>query len=95
MMPIRTKIQVSFHVTLQLDEVQARALDAMVGYGIESFLTTFYKMGTHYMQPYEGGMRSLFKAIEEQVRPELSKIDRARDAIRQAEKPKEKTDDSE
>ena len=78
---VRSRTSIKFTVTFELDEVQARALDAMVGYGADAFLETFYKMGTHYMQPWEGGLRSLFKAVEKQVRPELWRIDRARKAL--------------
>ena len=59
----------------------------MVGYGINPFLETFYKMGTYYMEPYEGGMRSFFKAVEDQVRPELYRIDRARKAMEAVAQP--------
>ena len=65
-------------MTFQLDETQARALDAMVGYGADSFFEAFYTLGKHYMQPDEGGLRSLFKEVGEQVTPQLARIDRLR-----------------
>ena len=86
MTQVRTKTRVRFSVTFDLDETQARALDAMVGYGADAFFETFYKMGKHYMQPYEGGMRSLFEAVDKQVRPQLAVVDRARKAIEEAAK---------
>lgn len=79
---VKADAVVEFKVTFVLDEVQARALDALVGYGASPFINTFYKhMGRHYLQPYEGGLRRLFRAVEEQVRPQLARVDRAREAV--------------
>ncbi len=84
----RSKTTLTFSVTLTLDEAQARALDALVGYGIDPFLKVFYeKLGRHYMEPFELGLRSLFKAIDEQVEPELHRIKCARKSIAQWDKP--------
>jgi len=51
-------------ITLELNEVEAAALDALVGYGVEEFLRVFYEhMGRAYLQPYESGLRSLFDSV--------------------------------
>ena len=64
--------------TLHLDEDELGALDALAGYGTDNFLQIFYQhMGTHYLKPYERGLRSLFASVRSQVPTILS---RARDA---------------
>lgn len=80
-----------FKVHMVLDEDEARALDALVGYGgkafVEHFLPTFYeKLGKHYMQPYEKGLEKLFETIRTEVKYTLHNIDAARKAIE--DKPK-------
>ena len=78
-MNITPRTKVEFSGELTLSEVELRALDALVGYGVEPFLKVFYeKLGKAYMQPHEAGLRSLFKAIGEGVHPQLSRIDAAR-----------------
>lgn len=75
-------VTVRFEVKLTLAESEARALDALVGYGTDEFLACFYKhMGKAYLSPHEHGLRSLFAAIKAQLVPELSTVDRARKAI--------------
>lgn len=54
----------TFTVRLQLTEAEAGALDAIAGYGADSFLEVFYKhMGKAYLEQYEGGLRSLFDSV--------------------------------
>ncbi|MFY1963370.1 hypothetical protein [Achromobacter xylosoxidans] len=73
---------VETRATIELSEVEMRALDAMIGYGIEPFLEVFYKhLGKHYMQPHEGGMRSLFKTIGQDIPAVLDRADAARKAF--------------
>lgn len=81
----RTSMSVDFRVTFDLTEGQARALDAMVGYGADAFFKAFYTLGQNYMRPYEGAMRDLFKQVAEQVSPELARIDRAKKALAAAQ----------
>ncbi len=54
---------ISVDITIRLTESEARALDALAGYGIDAFLKVFYTLGRHYMEPHEDGLRSLFEAI--------------------------------
>lgn len=64
--------------TLMLSEVEARALEALAGYGADAFLEVFYKhMGKHYLQPHESGLRSLFDSISG-LRYGLKQADQAR-----------------
>ena len=56
--------EINGEVTLVLNESEARALDAIVGYGAEPFLKAFYEhLGKAYLQPYERGLRSLFESV--------------------------------
>lgn len=75
---------VEMTLTFEVNESEARALDALVGYGTDEFLAFFYEhLGTHYMKPHEAGLRSLFESIKESVPPYLSRADRARAAFKE------------
>lgn len=55
-------------IVLELTEDEAMALDALAGYGTDSFLQTFYElMGRAYLEPHEAGLRSLFTAVREVI----------------------------
>jgi hypothetical protein len=63
MAKITSKPTVQLAVTIELNEDEAGALDALFGYDVEVFLEVFYKtMGLSYLQPYEKGLRSLHKS---------------------------------
>lgn len=65
-MKIQGRPNLDLLVTISLTETEARALDALAGYSIESFLQVFYHgMGEAYLKPHEEGLRSLFKAIRD------------------------------
>ena len=56
--------EISGNVTLVLSEAEAKALDALVGYGVNPFLEVFYKhLGKAYLSPYERGLKSLFESV--------------------------------
>lgn len=55
------KVAVEAVLTVNLDEL--RALDALVGYGVDELIKHFYKhMGEAYLKPYEHGLRSFLQA---------------------------------
>ena len=73
----RPHVEVS--ATMKFSEIELRALDALVGYGVKPFLEVFYaKMGKHYMQPHEEGLRTLFSSISSVVPGILARTDDAR-----------------
>lgn len=73
---------VETHATIELSEMEMRALDALIGYGIQPFLDAFYKhLGKHYMQPCEAGLRSLFKTLGSEIPSVLRRADAARQAF--------------
>ena len=80
---IKSQARIEFSVTMvKLTETEARALDALVGYGDDAFLDMFYRnLGKHYMQPHEQGLRQLFETIRREVVPAIKHIDEARRAL--------------
>jgi hypothetical protein len=80
------KHRVTMSVTLELDEIEARALCVFVEYGTESFLQAFYtKLGQHYLRPHEAGVRTLFEKIKTEIGPAVSACDRAIKALADSE----------
>jgi len=74
--------KITTNIKITLNENEARALEALAGYGDDSFLEMFYKqLGKHYMAPHESGLRSLFQGIRDNLPRELKKVDQARKAI--------------
>jgi hypothetical protein len=82
-MRVGTRLSVNFEAVLHLTEPEIRAMDALVGYGIDAFLQVFYeKLGKAYMRDHEGGLRTFFESIEKQVRPELYRMDEVQKVIK-------------
>lgn len=80
------KSNADFEITfiLKINETEARALDALVGYGTDVFLREFYKhLGSYYMKPYEMGLRSFFDAIRKNIPGKLSHVENLRKEIAQ------------
>jgi hypothetical protein len=60
----RIGMRVETVCTLDLTDEEVKALDALVGYGADSFLRVFYQqLGKSYLSPHEAGLRSLFEAV--------------------------------
>ncbi len=73
---------VDVKVVFTINEEEARALDALAGYGDDAFVQAFYeKLGKAYMRDHEAGLRSFLRSIREAVPGILSKADRAREAF--------------
>ncbi len=73
---------VETRATIELSEVEMRALEALIGYGVQPFLDVFYQhMGNHYLRPHEAGIRSLFKTIGSDIPDVLRRADAARQAF--------------
>lgn len=74
---------VELRLTLQIDEQEARALDAMAGYGDDAFVKAFYdKLGKAYMEQHENGLRSFLKSIRDFMPNLLIRADDARSAFK-------------
>lgn len=54
--------RVTAEAVMTLDQDELRALDALVGYGVEELIDHFYRqMGKAYLKPYEHGLRSFLR----------------------------------
>lgn len=82
MAAILAKPTVELHVTLQITESEARALEAMAGYGDDAFVKAFYEnLGKAYMKNHEQGLRTFLKSIRQIMPFLLRKADKAREAF--------------
>lgn len=80
MSKVASKSKMEFVISVEVTEEEARALEAIVGYGTKAFLECFYKhMGEHYLKPHEEGVYSLFDTISREIKPHLTKMDDCRD----------------
>lgn len=71
--------KLTIEITLKLTEEEARALDALSGYGADEFLDVFYeKMGRAYLQKHETGLRTLFQTSRDVLPGILKRLDKAR-----------------
>ena len=62
-----------------VNEEEARALDALAGYGHDAFIKHFYEfLGKHYMEKHEDGLRTFLKSIQSVVGVGLNRLDTAR-----------------
>ena len=79
---IRPKTTIGFTLDITLTEQQARALDGLTGYEMDTFLKLFYvNLGRAYLEPHEEGLRSLFDSIRRTLPPFFAQVDVARKAF--------------
>lgn len=70
---------IELNITITLSESEARAMDALVGYGDDAFLEVFKdKLGESYIRDHENGLRSLFESMRSAFGPWFFKVDEAR-----------------
>lgn len=78
------RISLNYEVHLVLSETEARALDAIVGYGFDDFMKVFKEhMGKHYISGHERGAETLFSSVRDAVGPQLSHITASRNLLRE------------
>lgn len=78
---LKSEIKNSF--ILELNEEEAKALNALTLYGTDSFLNMFYKqLGKHYLKPYENGLRSLFDGISDNLEKDIYQANGYNDKIK-------------
>lgn len=81
---IEARPTIELKVSFALTEPEARALDAMVGYGDDAFIKHFYEgLGQAYMRDHEQGLRSLFQSVRSQLPGVLGRVDAARKAFKE------------
>lgn len=77
------KPSMEFHINIQLTEGEARAWDAIVGYGWDVFIQVFEeKLGKHYIAPYKREAEQMFKETRTTIGQQLYGIEQARKAIK-------------
>ena len=80
MAEITGKPTIGLELRFTINESEARALDALVGYGDDAFITAFKdKLGKAYMDGNEEGLREFFRSIRLMVPGYLTKIKNARE----------------
>jgi hypothetical protein len=80
-----TNIKIEFSATMTLNETECRALDALIGYGVDAFLKVFKQhMGEAYLRGHEAGVASLFETVGKTVHPALTDINQLRNDIERA-----------
>lgn len=73
------KPKIDLNICLEMNEEEARALDALIRYDVDEFLKVFYeKIGKSYLEPYEKGLRSLFTTSREPLSMWLDRLEKAR-----------------
>jgi len=80
----KSNVSVDLSINLTLSVEEAKALNEITGYGIEPFLKGYKeKLGSHYIDKHEKGMRSLFGTIKTSLPKEINKAEGIMDAISQ------------
>lgn len=76
------KPNIDLKFQFEINEAEARALDALVGYGDDAFIKHFYEtLGKCYMENHEKGLREFFQSIRQSVPGILSQLGKARSAF--------------
>jgi hypothetical protein len=83
MAQIRSQIaDIDAKIVLILSEDEARALEAIVGYGPEKFIEWFEKNhGKHYISKAKLGIKSLFETTRRELPQHISKLEDARNLL--------------
>lgn len=78
-MKIEQRPKVECDCVIRLSEGEMRFLDALVGYGWDSFIEVFRaKLGTSYIRDYEKDGKELFQTLRGQMPSILRRADDAR-----------------
>jgi hypothetical protein len=73
------RANVELSVTLTLNEAEAKAIDALVGYGVDGFLKVFKaQLGEAYMRGNEDGLKSFFESSRHSLPGLLRRAEDAR-----------------
>ena len=82
MAKVISKPTLDVRVQFEVDEIEARALVDLAGYGTDAFIQAFYgALGKAYMQRHEQGLRRFLDTISKVVEPSLHNVDRARNLL--------------
>lgn len=79
---VNPKLDISISFTI--NEEEARALDALSGYGDDAFIKAFKeKLGEAYMKNHEQGLRSFLRSIRAIVSGGLATLEQSRQLFRE------------
>lgn len=80
MAKVKPTADIDLQITFTINEKEARALEALVGYGDDAFIDAFFeKLGRTYMRPHTAGLISFFAAVRVSVLGPLRRVDEARE----------------
>ena len=86
------RADVGCEITLNIDETEARALDAMFSYGADAFLAGFEKcLGKTCVEPHKAGIRRLHDTIRKELSPCLATMSEARRQLQEQLRTKRST----
>ena len=78
-MKIEEQPKLDLDITFRVNEAEARALEAMMGYGFDAFIKVFkVHLGRSYIEEHERALRKFFEEGRPALLSALSKIDEAR-----------------
>ena len=70
-------------VKFEINAIEAKALDALAGYGDDAFIKAFYELlGKAYMEAHESGLREFLKTIRNVVNPALHRLSEAKKCLK-------------
>jgi hypothetical protein len=78
MAELREKPVINVKTSIELSELELRALYAITEYGFEAFTKVFYEHMGKSIEKYEPGLATLFDSIREMAPPIFRRIDDAR-----------------
>lgn len=71
--------KIDLNLSFTINEKEAKALDALVGYDFNNFLKVFKtNLGEHYMNGHEETLKEIFYKFRNEISPALSKLETAR-----------------
>lgn len=86
MAEVKATPRLGISINFDINEQEARALDALAGYGDDAFIQAFKeKLGEAYLRNHENGLRTFLRSIREVVREGLATLDKSRQLFREYE----------
>jgi len=79
----KLKADIDVRIQFEINEIEARALVDLAGYGTDAFIKAFYTfLGKSYLEQHEAGLRTFLKAVSTDLPPILYRADDARKAYK-------------
>ena len=90
-MNIHTGVKVAFRFELTLTETEARALRQLTKYSLTDFINFYNKSLGKFPEKHENGLAYLFKAVKENLSPQLEAVDGATKTLNRLAQKEEET----